>query len=265
MLCIKIKGEEMGKLEGKVAVITGGGTGMGFATAKLFIQEGAYVYITGRRQDELDTAVREVGHNIAAVQGDVSQLADINRLYETIRQHHNQINIVYANAGVGVIAPLTAVTEEQFDHEFNINVKGTLFTIKQALPLLQDGSSIILNSSIAASQAWPGLSVYSGTKAAIRAFARTWGAELLDRRIRVNVISAGTIETPILDAFGTTAEEVEQVKQLLTSRIPMKRIGTPDDIAKSVLFLASDDSSFITGHELFIDGGAIELGSTQLR
>lgn len=252
----------MRKLEGKVAVITGGATGMGLATARLFVQEGAFVYIMGRRQNELDMAVRAIGKNVASVQGDVSQLIDIHRLYETIRQRHNQINIVFANAGVAAETPLSAVTEEQFDNEFNVNAKGTLFTVQQALPLLQDGGSIILNASIATAQAWPGLSVYSGTKAAIRAFARVWAAELLEQRIRVNVISPGTIDTPMIP--GTTEEEVKQARQFLTSRIPMKRIGTPDDIAKSVLFFASDDSSFITGHELFVDGGTVSLGSVPM-
>ena len=163
----------MGKLEGKVAVITGGGTGMGLATAKIFVQEGAYVYIVGRRQSKLDAAVREIGKNVTAVQADISQLADLHRLYETIRQQHHQINTIYANAGAGVVASLAAVTEEQLDKELNINIKGTLFTIQQALPLLQDGSSIILNSSIAASQAWHVTSVYSATKAAIRSFAQS--------------------------------------------------------------------------------------------
>lgn len=254
----------MKKLEGKVAVITGGATGMGFATAALFVQEGASVYIMGRRQSELNRAVEAIGRNVTAVQGDISHLADIHRLYEIIQQHHKQINIVFANAGVGAFSPFTEVTEEQLDRELNINVKGTFFTIQQALPLLPDGSSILLNGSIATSQAWPGLSVYSATKAAIRSFARTWSAELLDRNIRVNVISAGTIDTPIFDAVGTT-EEVAGLKQLLASRIPMKRIGTPDEVAKAALFLASDDSSFTTGQELFVDGGAVELGSSQLR
>lgn len=255
----------MKKLEGKVAVITGGATGMGFATATLFVQEGAYIYIMGRRQSELDRAVQTIGRNVTAIQGDVSHLADLHRLYEIIQQHHKQINIVFANAGVGAVSSLTEATEAQLDRLFSINVKGTFFTIQQALPLLQDGSSIILNSSITTSQAWPGLGVYSATKAAIRSLARTWSAELLDRNIRVNVISPGTIDTPILDGFGTTKEEVAQVKQLLASRIPMKRIGTPDEVAKAALFLASDDSSFTTGQELFVDGGAVELGSTQLR
>ena len=255
----------MKKLEGKVAVITGGATGMGFATARLFVQEGASVYIMGRRQSELDRAVAAIGRNVTAVQGDISHVADVHRLYEIIGQHHKQVNIVFANAGVGALSPLTEVTEEQLDWQLNSNVKGTFFTIQQALPLLADGSSIILNASIATSQAWPGLSVYSATKAAIRSFARTWSAELLDRNIRVNAISAGTIDTPLLDEFGTTKEEIAQAKQLLASRIPMKRIGTPEEIAKAALFLASDDSSFTTGQELFVDGGAVELGSTQLR
>lgn len=236
----------MKKLEGKVAVITGGATGMGFATAILFVQEGAYVYIMGRRQSELDRAVEAIGRNVTAVQGDISHLADIHRLYEIIQQHHKQINVVFANAGVSELSPLTEATEEQLDRMLNINVKGTFFTIQHALPLLPDGSSILLTSSVAASQAWPGFSIYSATKAALRSFARTWSAELLDRNIRVNVISAGNIDTPMIDRYGTE-EEVAQLKQLLASRIPMKRIGTPDEIAKAALFLASDDSSFTTG------------------
>lgn len=255
----------MKKLEGKVAVITGGATGMGFATARLFVQEGAYVYIMGRRQNALDRAVEAIGKNITAVQGDISQSADIHRLYEIIGQHHKQIHVVFANAGVSAFSPLTEVTEEQLDRLLSINVKGTFLTIQQALPLLADGSSILLTSSQSANLAFPGLSIYSATKAAIRSVARTWSGELLDRNIRVNVISPGVIDTPILDEFGTTEEEVTQIKQLLTSRIPMKRIGTPDEIAKAALFLASDDSSFTTGQELFVDGGAVELGSTQLR
>ncbi|GHO97985.1 putative oxidoreductase YkvO [Reticulibacter mediterranei] len=255
----------MQKLKGKVAVITGGGTGLGLATAALFVQEGAYVYIMGRRQSELDHAVQAIGRNITAVQGDISRLADIQRMYKTIQQHHKQIHVVFANAGVTAFSPLTEVTEEQLDRLLNINVKGTFFTVQQALPLLADGSSILLTSSQSTSLAFPGLSIYNATKAAIRSVARTWSGELLDRNIRVNVISPGVIDTPILDEFGTTEEEVAQIKHLLASRIPMKRIGTPNEIARAALFLASDDSSFTTGQELFVDGGAIELGSTQLR
>jgi NAD(P)-dependent dehydrogenase (short-subunit alcohol dehydrogenase family) len=253
----------MGKLEGKVAVVTGGGTGMGFATAKLLVEEGAYVYIIGRRQNKLDAAIEAIGHNITAMQGDISNLADLDRLYETVQLQHGSINILFANAGVGTLIPMDAVTEEQFDYEFGVNAKGTFFTVQKALPLLQDGSSIILNSSIAAAQAWPLASSYSGTKAAIRAFARAWSAELLGRRIRVNVISAGTIVTDI-GKISEKEEENEQFLQHLVSKIPMKRAGTPDDIARSVLFLASDDSSFITGTNLFIDGGAVELGAGQI-
>lgn len=253
----------MKRLEGKVAVITGGATGMGLAIARLFILEGAYVYMMGRRQHELNRAVEALGGNVTAVQGDISRLADVRRLYEIIQHHHRQVNIVVANAGVSAFLSLEA-TEDQFDQMFAINVKGTFFTVQQALPLLQDGSSIIITSSISTSQAWPGLSVYSATKAAIRSFARTWGAELLSRNIRVNVISPGVIDTPLLDGFVTTEEEKAQVKQLQASRIPMQRLGMPEEIAKAALFLASEDSSFTTGQELFVDGGAIALGSTQL-
>jgi NAD(P)-dependent dehydrogenase (short-subunit alcohol dehydrogenase family) len=255
----------MKKLEGKVAVITGGATGMGLATAKLFVQEGAYVYMIGRRQRELDSAAESIGKDVTVVQGDISCLADIRRLYETVRRQHKQIHILFANAGVSELLPLAEATEEHIDRLFNINVKGTFFTIQQALPLLPDGSSILLTSSLATHQAWPGFGMYSATKAAIRSLARTWSAELLDRNIRVNVIGSGSIDTAAIERYGRTAEEVAQLKQLMVSRIPMKRLGAPDEIAKAALFLASDDSSFTTGEELFVDGGAIALGSTQLR
>jgi NAD(P)-dependent dehydrogenase (short-subunit alcohol dehydrogenase family) len=256
----------MKKLEGKVAVITGGGTGLGLATAALFVQEGAYVYIMGRRQSELDRAVQAIGGNITAVQGDISRLADIRRLYETVGQQHEQINIVFANAGVSAyFSILTEATEEQLDQIYAINMKGTYMTIQQALPLLPDGSSIILTSSVSAVQCWPGFGFYSGTKAAIRSFARSWSGELLDRKIRVNVISPGTIDTNALAQYGNTEEEVEMLRQMQIAKTPMKRLGTAEEIAKAALFLASDDSSFTTGQELFVDGGAVDIGSTQLR
>jgi NAD(P)-dependent dehydrogenase (short-subunit alcohol dehydrogenase family) len=255
----------MKRLEGKVAVITGGGTGMGLATARLFVEEGAYVYVMGRRQSELDRAVDVIGRNVAAIQGDISQLADIHRLYEAIRRQHKQINIVFANAGVSEFVPLAEATEEHLDRLFNINVKGTFFTIQQALPLLPDGSSILLTSSLAIHQFWPGFGFYSATKAAIRSLARSWSAELLGRNIRVNVIGSGNIDTPAMERYARTEEELAQLKQLQASKIPMKRLGRPDEIAKAALFLASDDSSFTTGEELIVDGGAISLGSTQLR
>jgi NAD(P)-dependent dehydrogenase (short-subunit alcohol dehydrogenase family) len=244
----------MKKLEGKVAVVTGGSSGMGFATAKIFVEEGAYVYIFGRRQRELDAAVTAIGKNITGVQGDTSNLADLDRLYAAIQQHHGYINVIFANAGVGNVAPLGAITEDHVDSIVNINFKGTLFTVQKALPLLQDGSSIVLNASFLTSRVWPMSTVYTATKSAVRSFARVWSAELLERKIRVNAISAGTVDSPFMK-IGATDEENEQIRQGAIANIPMKRLATPDEIAKSVLFLASDDSSFITGTELFVDGG----------
>jgi NAD(P)-dependent dehydrogenase (short-subunit alcohol dehydrogenase family) len=248
----------MNKLKGKVAVITGGSTGIGFAAAKLFVAEGAHVYIIGRRRGELDAAIAEIGHNITGVQGDVSRAADLDRLYATVQQHHGRINVLFANAGISGMAPLGAITEEQVDRIFNIGVKGTLFTVQKALPLLQKDSSIILNGSGTTARAWPAFSVYSAAKSAIRSFARTWSAELLEHRIRVNAISPGTIDTP-MTRIGATDEEVEQTRHFLASKIPMKRLGTTDEIAQAALFLASDESSFITGIELFVDGGTSQL------
>ena len=253
----------MRKLEGKVAVITGGATGVGFATAQLFVQEGAYVYIMGRRQSALDCAVAAIGRNVTAVQGDIARATDVHRLYETVQQRHKEINVVFANASMSAFTVLTEAAEELLDQLYSINVKGTFFTVQQALPLLPDGGSIIVTSSISTSQCWPGFSFYSGTKAAIRSLARNWSGELLDRNIRVNVISPGNIDTPMFDHYGETEEEIAQIKQIQAAKIPMQRLGRPDEVAKAALFLASDDSSFITGQELFVDGGAIEIGSTQ--
>jgi NAD(P)-dependent dehydrogenase (short-subunit alcohol dehydrogenase family) len=248
-----------GKLEGKVAVITGGNSGIGLATAKRFVAEGAYVFITGRRQAELDAAVKKIGGNVTAVQGDVAKLADLDRLYATVRAKKERIDVLFANAGIGELAPLGAITEEHFDKTFNTNVRGLLFTVQKALPLMPDGASIILNASIVASTGNPAFSVYSATKAAIRSFARTWILDLKERKIRVNAISPGPIDTPGLDGLGQTEGEGEQLKATLVASVPMGRMGTPDEIAKAAVFLASDDSSFVTGTEVFVDGGAAQI------
>jgi NAD(P)-dependent dehydrogenase (short-subunit alcohol dehydrogenase family) len=239
----------MGKLQGKVAVITGATTGIGFAAAKLFAEEGAYVFITGRRRKELDEAVSAIGTNVTGVQGDVSNLADLERLYETVKAAGKRIDIVFANAGLGEFAALGAITEAHFDNLFDVNVKGALFTVQMALPLLNDGASIILTGSVASVKGTAAFWVYGATKAAIRNFVRGWTVELKDRRIRSNVLSPGPTETPILD------RQPPEAIARIASTIPMGRMGTADEIAKAALFLASDDSSFVTGIELFVDGG----------
>jgi NAD(P)-dependent dehydrogenase (short-subunit alcohol dehydrogenase family) len=236
------------KLQGKVAVITGGTTGIGLATAKLFVKEGAYVFITGRRQKELDEAVKEIGSNVTGVQGDVAKLTDLDRLYESVKAK-GKLDIIFANAGVAEFAPFGKITEEHFDKLFNINVKGTLFTVQKALPLLNDGGSIILNGSVASIKGTPAFGVYGATKAALRSFVRTWTSDLKGRHIRSNVISPGPTDTPAIDG------QPEDAIARIVSTIPMERMGEPDEIAKAVLFLASDDSSFVTGIELFVDGG----------
>jgi NAD(P)-dependent dehydrogenase (short-subunit alcohol dehydrogenase family) len=250
----------MKKIEGKVAVITGGNSGIGLATAQRFVQEGAHVYITGRRQTELDEAVKEIGKNITGVQGDISNLADLDRLYSTVKQQKRQIDVLFANAGIGESMSLEKISEAHFDKTFNVNVKGVLFTVQKALPLFKDGGSIILNGSIASSKAMEGNTVYSATKAAVRSFARTWTLELRSRKIRVNVISPGPIDTPGLNNFirGMGIDE-EQIKKAIISSVPMRRMGAPDEVASAVLFLASDDSSFVTGVELFVDGGMAQI------
>jgi len=249
----------MSKLAGKVAVITGGNSGMGLATAQRFVAEGAHVFITGRRQAELDAAVKLVGKNVTGVQGDVSNLADLDRLYARVKEKAGHIDILFANAGVGGLAPLGSITEEQFDKTFNINVKGLLFTVQKALPLFRDGGSIILNASIASIKGMEALSVYSATKAAVRSFARSWTVDLKSRKIRVNTLSPGPIDTPILEGLASSAAELEQIKAHLIAGVPMGRMGHSDEIAKAALFLASDDSSFITGIELFVDGGMAQI------
>jgi NAD(P)-dependent dehydrogenase (short-subunit alcohol dehydrogenase family) len=243
----------VGKLEGKVAVVTGGTTGIGFAAAKLFVEEGAYVFITGRRQKELEEAVKIIGSNATGVQGDVGKLADLDRLYETVAAEGQRIDVVFANAGLAEFAALGSITEEHFDKLFNINVKGVLFTVQKALPLLNDGGSIILTGSVGSAKGTPAFGVYGATKAAIRNFVRAWTIELKDRRIRSNVLSPGPTETPLVDRLPP-----EAIARLV-STIPMGRMGSPEEIAKAALFLASDDSSFVTGIELFVDGGRAQV------
>jgi NAD(P)-dependent dehydrogenase (short-subunit alcohol dehydrogenase family) len=247
------------KLAGKVALITGGNSGMGLESARLFAQEGAKVIITGRRQAELDAAVKYVGPNALGVQGDVSNLADLDRLFDTIRRKYDRLDIIFANAGFGVLTHVSKVTEAEFDAQFATNVKGLYFTVQKALPLLRDGSSIILNASIAASKGVENFSVYSATKAAVRSFARTLTTDLKSRKIRVNTLSPGPIDTPILTKAGLTSEQVAGWLESLKAGIPLGRIGRSDEIAKVALFLASDDSSYVTGIELTVDGGMAQI------
>lgn len=238
------------KLAEKVAVITGATSGMALATARLFVQEGGFVFITGRRQKELDTAVASIGANVIGVQGDAGKLEDVDRLFEVVRKEKGHIDILYASAGLGESnVPLGAITEETFDRVMDVNVRGTLFTVQKALPLLREGGSILMTGSVAGQKGLPGLSVYNASKAAIRSFARTWAAELIARKIRVNVLSPGPIDTAVF------ADAPQQLRDQFTSFVPMARFGSPKEIAMAALFLASDDSSFITGTELCVDGG----------
>jgi NAD(P)-dependent dehydrogenase (short-subunit alcohol dehydrogenase family) len=248
------------KLSGKVALVTGGNSGIGLATARRFVAEGAqHVFITGRRQNELDGAVKQIGKNITGIQGDVSNLADLDRLYAVIGEQQGRLDILFANAGVAERAPLGSITEAHFDKTFNINVKGVLFTVQKALPLLSDGASIILNASIVGSKGFEAFSVYSASKAAVRSFARCWTVDLKSRKIRVNVISPGPIDTPGASGLSKTPEEAEQFRATFIAAVPLGRIGDPDEIAKAVVFLASDDSSYVTGIELFVDGGMAQI------
>jgi NAD(P)-dependent dehydrogenase (short-subunit alcohol dehydrogenase family) len=244
----------MGKLEGKVAVVTGATSGLALASAKLFVEEGAYAFITGRRQEGLDKAVKEIGRNVTAVQADSGNLGDLDRLYERVKAEKGRIDVLYASAGYGEFnVPLGSITEANFDQTFNTNVKGTLFTVQKALPLMRDGGSIIMTGSIASVKGFGGFSVYNASKAAVRSFARTWTVDLKARNIRVNVLSPGTIDT------GVFVGVPKEVKDQFVSLIPMGRIGLPREIATAALFLASDDSSFVTGIELFVDGGTAQI------
>jgi len=253
------KEKSIGKLEGKIALITGGNSGIGLATAKQFVNEGAYVFITGRREPELAGAVKEIGKNVTGVQGDVAKLGDLDRLFTQIKREKGKLDVVFANAGVAKYAPFGTITEEHYDSIFDINVKGLLFTVQKALPLLSDGASIILNASIVASKGFSSNSVYSATKAAVRSFARTWTTDLKERRIRVNAVSPGPIETPGLNDLVASTGAGEERLKMLSNSVPLGRLGTPDEIAKAVVFLASDDSSYVTGTELFVDGGIAQV------
>ncbi len=245
----------MKKLQGKVAVVTGGSSGIGLATAKRFVEEGAFVYITGRRQTELDKAVSLIGRGVAAVQGDVSNLADLDRLYAKVAREKGKIDILFAGAGIVDPHPLAETTEESYDKVFAINARGLAFTVKKALPLLNDGGAIIVITSGAENKGIPGFTAYSATKAAVRSFVRTWTAELKDRRIRVNAISPGPIDTPIFDQQAPTKEGADQVRAQFAAAIPFGRLGRPEEIASTALFLASDEASFIAGAEIPVDGG----------
>ncbi len=249
----------MSNLEGKIALVTGGNSGIGLATAKELVGRGAYVYITGRRQPELDAAVKLIGRNVTAVQGDASKLADLDRLYAAIKAEKGRLDIVFANAALAEPGPFEAVTEESFDKHFDVNVKGLFFTVQKALPLLPKGGVVILNASIVASKGYPGMSVYSATKAAVRSFARTWTSDLKERGIRVNVVSPGPIQTPGFDGLAPDEQTKKAMKEQFSSMVPLGRMGEPEEIAKVVAFLASSDASFIAGTELFVDGGAAQV------
>jgi NAD(P)-dependent dehydrogenase (short-subunit alcohol dehydrogenase family) len=247
------------KLAGKVGVITGGSTGMGLATAKRFVLEGMdYVFITGRRKDVLDTAVAEIGEKVTGVPGDVASLNDLDRLYEVVKQYGRKLDVIFANAGIAQLTPFGSVDEPFFDRHFNANVKGLFFSVQKGLPFMNDGGSIILNASIATTKGFPGISVYSATKAAVRSFARTWTNELRERHIRVNAISPGHIDTPIFEGW-QQGEALVKMKEDLAKNVPLGRMGNPDEIAKVVAFLASDDASYVSGIELFVDGGVAQI------
>jgi len=247
------------KLENKIAVITGGSSGIGLATAKRFVAEGAFVYITGRRQSELDKAIAEIGSNVTAVQGDVSNLDDLDRLYKTIKEDKGALDIIVASAGIVELETIETATPEHFDRTFDVNARGVFFTVQKALPLLREGGSIVLVSSGMHSKGFPGYGVYAATKAAIRSFSRTWAAELKDRKIRVNTLSPGAIETPILDTQFKTKEELAGFINTFESITPLGRIGQADEMASAVFFLASSESSYSTGIDLVADGGITQL------
>jgi len=247
------------KFAGKVAIVTGGSTGMGLATAKRFVLEGMdHVFITGRRKETLEDAVADIGKNVTAVSGDVASLSDLDRLYDTVKKQNRRVDIIFANAGLAKLAPFGTVDEGFFDLHFNANVKGLFFSVQKGLPLMKDGGSIILNGSIADIKGFPAMSVYSATKAAVRSFARTWTNDLRDRRIRVNVLSPGHIDTPIMESL-QQGEALLQMKKEMENNVPLGRLGDPDEIAKAVSFLASDEASYVSGAELYVDGGVAQI------
>jgi NAD(P)-dependent dehydrogenase (short-subunit alcohol dehydrogenase family) len=249
----------MRRLEGKVAVITGGNSGIGLATAKRFVEEGAHVVITGRREKELEEAAGFLGENVTTVAGDITSLEDLDRLYAVVKAKHGHIDALFANAGWGEVAPLATASEAHFDKTFDLNAKGTFFTVQKAIPLFKDGGSIILNTSVSNVMGLPTFAAYSASKAAVRSFARAWAVELKDRNIRVNAVSPGPIETPALEKAGLTPEQAEQAAAGFASQVPLGRRGKPDEIAAAVAFLASEESSFITGVELAVDGGMTQV------
>ncbi len=249
----------MGKLTDKVAVVTGGSTGIGLATAKRFVEEGAYVFISGRRKAELDAAVREIGRNVTGVEGDISKLADLDRLFAEVKRTKGRIDVLVANAGLGELSPLPEITEAHYEKMFDVNVKGTLFTVQKALPLMKDGGSIILTGSTAGVRGAPTFGVYSATKAAIRSFARTWILDLKGRNIRVNVLAPGATTTPGLRGLSSNEGADRALKESFVAGIPLGRMGQPEEVASAALFLASDESSFVNGSELFVDGGSAQF------
>ncbi|MBB4377294.1 SDR family oxidoreductase [Bradyrhizobium sp. SBR1B] len=249
----------MDRLSGKIALIAGGSSGIGLETAKLFAKEGAFVFITGRRQAELEKAVAAIGSNAKGIRGDIANLGDLDRLFEEIKEVKGRLDILFANAGLGEFAPLGTITEAHFDKTFGVNVRGTLFTVQKALPLMGEGSAVVLNASIAAIKGTPAFSVYAATKAAIRSFARGWSVDLRDRKIRVNVVSPGTVPTPAYDGFGMTEDQMAGFLKGHSDVAPVGRVGLPIEIAEAVLFLASDKSSFVNGSELFVDGGFAQV------
>lgn len=248
------------KFDNKVVVVTGGTSGIGLATAKKFASEGAYVFVTGRRQQELDKAVKAIGPRATGVQADMSQLADIDRLYDAVQQSHAQIDVLYANAGGGSMLPLGAITEEHFDATFGTNVKGLVFTVQKALPLLRDGASVVLTGSVVGSTGTAAFSIYSASKAAVRNLARSWTLDLKERGIRVNVVSPGPIRTPgLVELAGNDAAQQQGLLDYMASQVPIGRVGEVDEIADAVLFLSSPQAQFIAGTELFVDGGMAQV------
>ena len=249
----------MAKLSGKVAVITGGSSGIGLAAAKTFVTEGAYVFITGRRPEELGRATELIGSNVTAVRGDASKLEDLDQLYRVVKESKGQLDIVFANAGLVELRTIDVVTPEHFDRTFDLNVRGLFFTVQKALPLMRRGGSIILTSSIVSVKGLAGHGTYSATKAAVRSFARTWTTELKDRGIRVNTLSPGATDTPIIDGQFSSTQQADAAKATFKTATPMGRLGRPEELAAAALFLASDDSSFITGIDLQVDGGLVQV------
>jgi NAD(P)-dependent dehydrogenase (short-subunit alcohol dehydrogenase family) len=248
------------KLEGKIALVTGGSSGLGLATAKRFASEGAKVFISGRRQNELDAAAADIGQGAVAIQGDISKMADLDRLFTQIKSQSGRLDVLFANAGGGGFVPLGQITEAHVDKWLGINIKGTLFTVQKALPLMPVGASIILNGSMVSIKGFPAFGVYAATKAALRSFARTWSVDLRERQIRVNVVAPGTVVTPAYkNELGLNDEQIKEMVAQAAATTPMGRPGTPDEIAKAVVFLACDDSSYVTGIELFVDGGAAQI------